>query len=134
MIPLRDQIPTRTTPFVNYALIAVNIVVFIIQFLQGPNLEGFVQTYAVIPTQFTTGVGFGDVSDLFTSMFMHAGIAHIGGNMLYLWIFGDNVEDTLGHGPYLLFYLFGGVVASLAHMAASPRVKGCSPNSSQRSP
>jgi membrane associated rhomboid family serine protease len=68
----------------------------------------------------TSGVDLGDVSDVFTSMFMHAGLAHIGGNMLYLWIFGDNVEDALGRIPYILFYLFGGIVASAAHILTNP--------------
>jgi len=116
MLPLRDSIPTRRTPIVNYVLIAANILVFIIQWLQGPNLEQFVQTFALIPAQVTTGIDLGDVSDVFTSMFMHAGLAHIGGNLLYLWIFGDNVEDAMGRGGYIIFYLFGGVFASLTHI------------------
>jgi membrane associated rhomboid family serine protease len=117
MIPIRDEIPTRRVPFVNYVLIAINILVFLFQLLLGPNeLDQFVQSFALIPAQLTTGVGIGDVSDIFTSMFMHAGWAHIGGNMLYLWIFGDNVEDAMGHGVYLVFYLFGGILASVAHV------------------
>jgi membrane associated rhomboid family serine protease len=120
MIPLRDQIPTRSTPWVNYGLIAVNVAVFAIQLAQGPNLDQFVQTFALIPAQVMSGLTLHDASDVFTSMFMHAGLAHIGGNMLYLWIFGDNVEDALGHGAYLLFYLFGGVVAAFAHVVTNP--------------
>jgi membrane associated rhomboid family serine protease len=80
----------------------------------------FVYQFALIPAQVTSGVGLGDVLDVFTSMFMHAGLAHIGGNILYLWIFGDNVEDAMGHGRYLFFYLTGGVVASLAHIFTNP--------------
>ena len=120
MIPIKDQIPTRRVPIVNYVLIGINILVFLYQLLLGPNeLDQFVQAFALIPVQLTTGVGVGDVADVFTSMFMHAGWAHIGGNMLYLWIFGDNVEDVMGRGTYLIFYLTGGILASLAHIATN---------------
>lgn len=122
MIPIRDQIPSQTVPIVNYLLIAANVVVFILQFLlfSGPAEEAFVYEYALIPSQVTAGLDVGDVRDIFTSMFMHAGLAHIGGNMLYLWIFGDNVEDRLGHARYIAFYLVGGVLASLAHILTNP--------------
>jgi membrane associated rhomboid family serine protease len=116
MIPIRDQIPTRRVPFVNYLLIAANIVVFIFQWLAGSDQEALVYQFALVPAQVTAGLDLGDIADIFTSMFMHGGLAHIAGNMLYLWIFGDNVEDAMGHGKYLLFYLTGGVVASLAHI------------------
>jgi membrane associated rhomboid family serine protease len=120
MIPIKDEIPTRRIPIVNYVLIAINILVFVYQLLLGPNeLNQFVQAFALIPVQVTTGVGVGDVADIFTSMFMHAGWAHIGGNMLYLWIFGDNVEDAMGRGTYIVFYLTGGILASLAHIATN---------------
>jgi membrane associated rhomboid family serine protease len=120
MIPIRDQIPTRSVPFVNYLLIAVNILVFILMWLAGTNEEALVWQFALVPSQVTAGLDTGDILRVFTSMFMHGGIAHIAGNMLYLWIFGDNVEDAMGHGKYLLFYLFGGVVASLAHILTNP--------------
>ncbi len=120
MIPLRDEMPTRRVPYVNYALIAMNILVFVIQLMQGPNLDQFVQRYALIPLQVTTGFDLRDLGDIFSSMFMHAGLAHIGGNMLYLWIFGDNVEDATGHLGYLAFYLFGGVLASVTHLLTNP--------------
>jgi membrane associated rhomboid family serine protease len=120
MIPLRDQIPTERVPYVNYTLIAINILVFIVQLLQGPNLDQFVLTYALIPAQITSNLDLRNVGDIFSSMFMHAGLAHIGGNLLYLWIFGDNVEDALGHAPYLGFYLLGGVLASLTHVLTNP--------------
>ena len=120
MIPIRDEIPTRRVPIVNYVLIGINILVFLYQLLLGPNeLDQFVQAFALIPAQVTTGVGVGDVADIFTSMFMHAGWAHIGGNMLYLWIFGDNVEDVMGRGTYIIFYLTGGILASMAHIATN---------------
>lgn len=116
MIPIRDQIPTRRFPVVNYLLIAVNILVFLLTVLAGSSQEAFINRFAMIPANFADGVSLGDVITIFTSMFMHAGLAHIAGNMLYLWIFGDNVEDALGHIGYLIFYLVGGVVASLTHI------------------
>ena len=91
MIPIRDQIPTRRFPLVNYLLIGVNILVFIMMWLAGSAQESLVYQFAMIPVNFTNGVDLGDITDIFTSMFMHAGLAHIAGNMLYLWIFGDNV-------------------------------------------
>jgi membrane associated rhomboid family serine protease len=120
MIPIRDQIPTRRIPFVNYLLILGNVLVFFLQWQAGPNQEGIVYQFALIPAQVSSGLDFGDITDIFTSMFMHAGFAHIAGNMLYLWIFGDNVEDSMGHAKYLLFYLAGGTVASLAHIFTNP--------------
>lgn len=120
MIPIRDQIPTQRVPVVNYVLIAVNILVYVVQWLAGPYQETLVYQFALIPAQLTTGPDLGDIADIFTGMFMHAGLAHLGGNMLYLWIFGDNVEDSMGPGKYLLFYLVGGVVASLAHILTNP--------------
>ncbi len=120
MIPIKDQIPTRRVPVVNYLLIIANILVFAWQWLSGPNQEALVYQYAMIPGNLTSGLDLGDVADIFTSMFMHAGLLHLGGNMLYLWIFGDNVEDSMGKGMYLVFYLVGGVVASLTHVLTNP--------------
>ena len=120
MIPIRDQIPTRRVPVVNYLLIAINIVVFILQWLSGPNQDSIVYQFALIPAQLTANLSLANIGDIFTSMFMHAGLAHIGGNMLYLWIFGDNVEDSMGSGKYLLFYLVGGVVAALTQIFTNP--------------
>jgi membrane associated rhomboid family serine protease len=120
MIPIRDEIPTRETPVVNYLLIAANVLVFLWMFLMPESaLETMVNKYAMVPAHFADGVTLADIMTIFTSMFMHAGWAHIGGNMLYLWIFGDNVEDRLGHFRYLMFYLVGGVVASLTHLATN---------------
>ena len=120
MIPIRDSIPTRRVPIVNYALIGANLLVFLLMWLAGPEQERLVYQFALIPASFSNGIDLGDISDIFTSMFMHAGIAHIAGNMLYLWIFGDNVEDRLGSFKYLLFYLAGGLVASLTHLLFNP--------------
>jgi membrane associated rhomboid family serine protease len=120
MIPIRDGISTRETPVVNYLLIAVNIIVYLVIALAGPaTQEAIVARYAMVPAHFADWVTLAEIMTIFTSMFMHAGIAHLGGNMLYLWIFGDNVEDRLGHFRYLIFYLVGGVAASLIHMATN---------------
>jgi membrane associated rhomboid family serine protease len=116
MLPLRDHLPTRTFPFVNYALIAANVVVFFLQ-LGGTVTEDF----AFVPKRLFEDPAVGVIT-LFTAMFMHANFAHIGGNMLFLWIFGDNVEDAMGHFRYLVFYLLGGVAAALAQTVASPTV------------
>jgi membrane associated rhomboid family serine protease len=129
MIPLRDNIPSRSFPIVNVALIALNIAVFMYQLMLGPQLKGFVHEFAVIPARYfhpvyARGIQPAQPADLiiplFTSMFLHAGWLHLVGNMLYLWIFGDNVEDRLGHGRYFLFYLLCGIAAAAAHILANP--------------
>ncbi len=120
MIPIRDQIPTRRVPVITYLLIAANIIVFILQWLAGPNQEAMVYQFALIPAQVTSGLDAGDIADMFSSMFMHAGLLHLGGNMLYLWIFGDNVEDNMGAVKYLVFYLLGGAVAAVTHVITNP--------------
>jgi membrane associated rhomboid family serine protease len=120
MIPVKDEIATRETPVVNYVLIAINVIVYLFMALAGPETQAaIVAKYAMIPAHFADGVTLADLMTIFTSMFMHAGLAHLGGNMLYLWIFGDNVEDRIGHFRYLVFYLVGGVVASLAHLVTN---------------
>jgi membrane associated rhomboid family serine protease len=120
MIPVKDEIATRETPVVNYVLIAINVIVYLFMALAGPETQSaIVAKYAMIPAHFADGVNLAEVVTIFTSMFMHAGLAHLGGNMLYLWIFGDNVEDHIGHFRYLMFYLAGGVVASLTHLVTN---------------
>jgi membrane associated rhomboid family serine protease len=120
MIPIRDQIKTRRAPIINYLLIAANVVAFLLQMSAGANQEALIYEFALIPRSFTDGISLGDIQDIFTSMFMHAGLVHLFGNMLYLWIFGDNVEDAMGHFNYLVFYLLGGVAASAAHIFVNP--------------
>ncbi len=120
MIPLRDENPTRTVPLITYALIALNIIAFIFQTMLGAVNESFIYEFALIPFQVTSNLSLGNMSDIFTSMFMHAGLTHILGNMLYLWIFGDNVEDSMGKGRFVFFYLLGGTVASLVHIFTNP--------------
>ena len=101
-------------------LIALNVFVFILQWMAGSNQEALIYEYALIPANLTTSLNLDNVSDIFSSMFMHAGFLHLAGNMLYLWIFGDNVEDALGRFKYLFFYLVGGVVAALTHVLFNP--------------
>ena len=120
MIPIRDENPTHTTPIITYLLIALNILVFVFQTLLGGSNESFVYQFALIPVELTSTFSLENISNIFSSMFMHAGLAHIGGNMLYLWIFGDNVEDRLGSVRYLIFYIVGGLIASLAHVITNP--------------
>ena len=121
MIPLRDDIPSRTAPILNYALIAANVLAFFYELALGSGLDEFIHRYGVIPSLYFYRdvpliVG---VVPLFTSMFLHGGWLHIAGNLLYLYIFGDNVEDRFGHWRYLCFYLGAGVVAGLAHVVAN---------------
>jgi membrane associated rhomboid family serine protease len=114
MIPLRDTRPSNSTPVVTVFIIAVNVLVFLYMFtLDSYSQNDFIGTYAVIPARL-------HLSALVTSMFLHGGWMHIIGNMWFLWIYGDNVEDVLGHGKYLAFYLICGVVAALAQYAISP--------------
>jgi len=116
MIPIGDDNSARRiTPIVTYVLIALNVIVF---FLELNNGEAFIQRWAFVPTRFLADP-VGDSVTLFTSMFMHAGWAHLLGNMLYLWIFGDNVEDRLGHGLYFVFYILCGLAATFAQLAIS---------------
>jgi membrane associated rhomboid family serine protease len=110
MIPLRDVIPTRTFPIVTIIVIVLNALAFLFE-LSVPNsqMQPFMREYALVPAHFSWAA-------VFTSMFLHGGWLHFLGNMLYLWIFGDNVEERLGHLAFLLFYLGCGVAAALAHV------------------
>ena len=145
MFPIGDDNSDRTiTPYVNYVIIALNVIVFV--FLQGLSGDNaFTYSYSTVPGEILSGHDiitdpqiFADPNTgqrftvpglgptvipvyftLITSMFMHGGLAHIAGNMLYLWIFGDNIENALGHKRYLLFYLLCGIIASLSHVFAT---------------
>lgn len=121
MIPLRDDNPRQTFPFVTYLLIGLNLLAFFWQISLGANLERALFSIAFIPARFwIPGHWSADVFTIVVSMFLHGGLLHIGSNMLYLWIFGDNVEDRLGHTKYLVFYLACGFLATLAHAFFSP--------------
>jgi len=114
MIPLRDSQRSYSTPFVTIALIVANVLIFLFEISLDPfSRNHLILTFGLVPDQFHFGA-------LFSSMFMHGGWLHILGNMWFLWIFGDNVEDVLGHGKYLLFYLVCGAAAGLIHIAFNP--------------
>jgi membrane associated rhomboid family serine protease len=121
MIPLRDDNPRRTLPVVTYLLVALNVLAFGWELSLGQNLDRALFDIAFIPARYwLPGNWIFDLLTIVTSMFLHGGLMHIGSNMLYLWIFGDNVEDRLGHFRYLLFYLLCGFLATLAHAVFSP--------------
>jgi membrane associated rhomboid family serine protease len=133
MIPIKDDIPSRGYPIVNVTLIVINVVVFLFELSLGPKLESFIRAFAVIPVKyFYSGIRLEDGSvilfsleeriiPLFTSMFLHGGWLHLISNMLYLWIFGDNVEDRMGHFRYILFYLLCGLAAAFAHIVTNAK-------------
>jgi len=123
MIPIRDTVPSRTYPVVNTAIIGINVLVFLVQLAQGPNLNKFVYIYGLVPARysvpgiaayFSPGL---QLFSLFSFMFLHGGWLHLIGNMWFLWIFGDNVEDRLGPVRYLVFYLLCGLMSGLFHLA-----------------
>lgn len=126
MLPLRDSPKTRRTPWVNLALILANVLVFLYELALGPRLDLFLDRWAVVPAYVTAAIHQAPGSHpaalitLVTAAFLHGGWLHLGGNMLFLWIFGDNVEDRLGHGRYLAFYIACGIVANLAQVFMAP--------------
>ena len=114
MVPIGDDNRTRrAVPVVTYILIALNVLFFLVELSGG---EAFIMQWAFVPSRFLADPA-GDFLTLFTSMFMHAGWLHLGSNMLYLWIFGDNVEDRFGAIPFIVFYLLCGIAATFAQMA-----------------
>jgi len=121
MIPIRDMNPRRSFPVVNLVLIALNVAFFFWELSLGPQLEAVMRRVAFIPKEFfEPGQIAADTQSMFLSMFLHGGWLHLLSNMLYLWIFGDNIEDRLGHVKYIIFYFACGVLATLAHAFASP--------------
>jgi len=118
MIPLRDTIPSGSYPVVNLLLIALNVLCFFYELSLGPAASALLERYGLVPAAF--GLSAGGITPLFTSMFLHSGWLHLGGNMLFLYIFGDNVEDRLGHVRYVLFYLLSGAAAGLAQAYTMP--------------
>jgi membrane associated rhomboid family serine protease len=121
MIPLRDSNPRRTFPFITYSLVALNVLAFLWEVSLGPNLDRALFNISFIPARFwIDGNWIADLMTIVISMFLHGSLMHIGSNMLYLWIFGDNIEDRLGHGRYLIFYLACGFIATYAHAIFSP--------------
>ena len=116
MLPIGDDNSgRRTAPLVTYGLIVLNVLFFLVEMSGG---DAFVMQWSFIPSRFLANPGANLVT-IFTSMFMHAGLLHLAGNMLYLWIFGDNVEDRFGHTPFLVFYLLCGIAATFAQLLFS---------------
>ena len=114
MFPIGDDNSSeRTVPIVTYALIALNVLFFFVELSGG---DPFIQRWSVVPNRLMANPS-GDFITVFTSMFMHGGWVHLGGNMLYLWIFGDNVEDRFGHAKFALFYFICGIAATMAQVA-----------------
>jgi membrane associated rhomboid family serine protease len=126
MFPLRDENKPHAAPVITRMLIVLNAAAFVYQLMIGAGLGPFVYEWGMVPARITLAVRYGEESlvgpglTLLTSMFLHGGWLHLIGNMWYLWIFGDNVEDRLGRGRFLLFYLASGVVAALLHYALNP--------------
>src|SRR6516164_5858241 len=114
MFPLRDTQPSYSKPIVTVALIVINILVFLYEFSLDPySQNAFIGTFGLVPDQF-------HLANVLTSMFLHGGWMHVLGNMWFLWIFGDNIEDILGHGKYLIFYLLSGIAAALTQTLLNP--------------
>ena len=114
MIPLRDVVPSRTTPYITITIIALNALAWLFELsLPHDVLNEFMTVYGVVPASFAPAT-------LVTSMFLHGSWSHVLGNMWYLWIFGDNVEDRVGHGRFIVFYLLCGIVAALGQVAVDP--------------
>lgn len=126
MIPLKDDIPSYRTPIVTVALISLNCLIFFYLLSRGEQFQLAVIKWGAIPFEITHGreltpdLAFSVPLSLFSSMFMHGGFLHLTGNMLYLWIFGDNVEDKLGHVKFIIFYLLCGLAATLTHVLTTP--------------
>lgn len=128
MIPIKDNVPTRTFPIITVALIFVNTLLFLWLRLSltGPELEGLYRSFGLIPREVLISLDSRpdllpyNVLTLLTSMFLHGGFLHLGGNMLYLWIFGNNVEDAMGHSRFVFFYLLAGVSAAAAQVLYDP--------------
>lgn len=126
MIPLRDTNLSRTIPFVTYCLIAVNVVIFFIELTYGRGMGVFITEYGLVPYAMTNevgtmGIGVATILPLVTSMFLHGGWMHLIGNMLFLYIFGDNVEDQFGHLKYFFFYIIAGIAAALTQVLMFPQ-------------
>ena len=123
MIPYKDDNPTNTFPFITIGIIALNILIFILEIISQSGMKDVTYAYGAMPyyiLTFETNQPIHPVLTVFTSMFMHGGLFHLGGNMLYLWIFGNNIEDRLGHIRFILFYSFCGIVSAYAHAITSP--------------
>lgn len=119
MIPLRDDVQSSIAPAISWLIIVLNAFAFMIELSQGSALNSFISEHGLIPADFLGHFGAGQIVNVFTSMFLHGGFAHIIGNMWFLFIFGDNVEDRMGHIGFLLFYLITGICAAMAQVFLS---------------
>jgi membrane associated rhomboid family serine protease len=121
MIPLRDAVHAQSFPAATMLLIALNVLAFLYELSLGRALDAFIMQYGAVPLRFTREVSTVErFPPIFISMFLHGSLLHLGGNMLYLWIFGDNVEDRLGHVRFLLFYFACGLAAALTQIYVHP--------------
>ncbi len=120
MIPFKDENPTERFPFVTIGLIVLNCLVYLYELSLGDRLVQFFYTFGAVPSEL---IRLHSPHTLFSSMFIHGGILHLAGNMLYLWIFGNNIEDRLGHTRFLVFYLLSGIVAAYGHAISAPSSK-----------
>ncbi len=125
MIPLRDTNPHRTVPIVNYLLIGANVIIFLLQISLGKYYEAAIYQFGLVPVRLVNDVQLFDLGlmtflPVFSSMFMHGGWMHLIGNMLFLHVFGDNIEDKLGHVRYIFFYLLAGIGAAAAQIIINP--------------
>lgn len=122
LIPFKDDNPTRLTPYVTYGLVGLNVAVFLIQLMvqMSGNYENYqlmMYHFGLVPARIFEGSILSSITPFFTSIFMHGGLMHLGGNLLYLWIFADNIESDLGHMKFLIFYILCGIGASLSQVA-----------------
>lgn len=124
MIPIRDDNPVRIAAFVTWGLMGLNVAAFVVQLMSGSDVVQLVYGLGAVPAFLTGRVPGGDPVLVWltplTSLFLHGGLLHLGGNMLYLWIFGNNVEEAMGHGRFLAFYLVCGALATGGHVLANP--------------
>lgn len=123
MIPYKDDNPTHRFPYVTIGIIISNILIFLLEIISPPGMEKTVYAYGAVPQYILTFEKFQPIHPavtVFTAMFMHGGVFHLGGNMLYLWIFGNNIEDKLGHLRFIIFYIFCGITAAYSHALIDP--------------
>jgi membrane associated rhomboid family serine protease len=124
MIPIRDSVKSSTVPVINYIIIALNALVFAYELSLGDLLDNFIRTFGLTPAAFFTALSTADVIGIvfpvFTSMFIHGGLMHFAGNMWFLYIFGDNVQDSMGYSRYIVFYLLCGIAAALTQIFLNP--------------
>jgi membrane associated rhomboid family serine protease len=122
MFPLRDNVPSRHFPVITVGLIAINVAIFLVEALMGAAVTQLIETFGIVPARLTSEWSRPTVlMTLFTSMYLHGGWAHLIGNMWYLWIFGDNIEDRMGRFRFFIFYTLCGLIAGLLQVIAAPQ-------------